>query len=286
MRRRLIGLGGIVAFVVLAATPAAAITSGVPDTQHRNVGAMLLDFDFDGTGPEGPMRIPSCSGSLLAANLFLTAAHCIDVVETFQDQVEQVLVSFDADLRLDEEKGAVDPANVIVVTHLAAHPAFRCNLSTCYDDIGVLTLASSPSGISPIELPTIGFLDEQAAGGGLLGHVFVSVGYGLTSVDRSLLSPTVTATIDGLRRMSTSPFMALTENQLFLLENVSATGQGGTCAGDSGGPKFYEPIPGALANLVVAITTSGDPVCRSHSQNQRLDTASARSFLDDFVALP
>jgi hypothetical protein len=286
MRRGLIGLGGIVAFVVLAATPSAAITSGVPDTQHRNVGAMLLDFDPDGTGPESAMRIPACSGSLLAANLFLTAAHCVDVVDTFQDQVEQVLVSFDSDLRPDEATGAVDPANVIVVTDLAAHPAFRCSLSTCYDDIGVLTLASSPSGISPIELPTLGFLDQQAAGGGLRGHIFVNVGYGLTSVDRSLLSPTVTATTDGLRRMSTSPFMALTMNQLLLLENVSATGQGGTCAGDSGGPKFYEAIPGVLSNLVVAITTSGDPVCRSLSQNQRLDTASARSFLDDFVALP
>jgi secreted trypsin-like serine protease len=247
---------------------------------------MIVDFDPDGDGPASAVRLQLCSGSLLAPAYFLTAGHCVASVEDFADQIEQVLVSFDQDLRLDEATGAVDPANVLSVTSFSKHPDFHCNHSTCYNDVGVLTLAQDAVGIAPITLPALGFLDQQAAGGGLRGHIFVSVGYGLTSVDRSLINPGVNVGFDGLRRMSTSPFSALTRFHLFLQENTAATGQGGSCAGDSGSPKFFEEIPGALSNLAVAVTTSGDPACRSLSQNQRLDTLAVREFLDDFVTLP
>jgi hypothetical protein len=286
MRRLLVSLLGILGFVVVLAAPSDAITNGVPDTEHPNVGAMIVDFDPDGDGPAPAMRLPVCSGSLLAPAYFLTAGHCVAFVEDFADQIEQVLVSFDQDLRLDEATGAVDPANVLAVTSFSKHPDFHCNLSTCYNDVGVLALAQNAVGIPPITLPTHGFLDQQAAGGGLRGHIFVSVGYGVISVDRSLLSPQANVGFDGLRRMSTSPFSALTRFHLFLQENTAATEQGGSCAGDSGSPKFFEEIPGALSNLAVAVTTSGDPACRSLSQNQRLDTLSVREFLDDFVTLP
>jgi hypothetical protein len=36
----------------------------------------------------------------------------------------------------------------------------------------------------------------------------------------------------------------------------------------------------------VAITITGDSVCRSTNVDYRLDTASARAFLAPFVALP
>lgn len=286
MRRSLIVLAGMFAFLVTTAQPSVAITHGSPDTQHPNVGAMLVDLDFDGTGGDPALRFQLCSGSLLAPTYFLTAGHCVAFLEDFADVIVGTFVSFDADLRLDETTGAVDPGNVIAVDAYAKHPDFRCNLSTCYDDVGVLTLDSSPSGIDPIQLPTLGFLDREAAGGGLRGHVFVNVGYGVTAFDRSTFSPNVTVGYDGLRNVSTSLFSALTRYHLFLLTNSSATGLGGSCAGDSGGPKFYEPVPGSLPNLVVAVTTSGDPVCRALSQNQRLDTTSARSFLDNFVGVP
>jgi Trypsin len=285
MRRLLAPLLGTLIILVVAA-PSGAITNGVPDVQHTNVGALVVDFDPDGDGPSPVMRIAVCSGSLLASAHFLTAGHCVAFLEDFPEQIHQVLVSFDQDLRLDEATGAVDPANVLAVTSFSKHPDFHCNLSTCYNDVGVLALAQGVAGVTPIDLPTLGFLSQQAAGGGLRGHIFVNVGYGLNSVDRSLLSPQAIIGFDGLRRMSTSPFNTLTRFHLFLQENTAATGLGGSCAGDSGSPKFFEEIPGTLSNLAVAVTTSGDPVCRSLSQNQRLDTLPVREFLDDFVTLP
>ena len=58
-------------------------------------------------------------------------------------------------------------------------------------------------------------------------------------------------------------------------------GDGGTCYGDSGGPNFL-----GTPNIVAATTITGDSVCRSTNVDYRLDTASARNFLRQYVTLP
>ena len=60
-----------------------------------------------------------------------------------------------------------------------------------------------------------------------------------------------------------------------------ATGNGGTCYGDSGGPNFL-----GTSGIIAATTITGDAVCRSTNVVYRLDTTSARSFLGAYVALP
>ncbi|MFN2626594.1 MAG: hypothetical protein ABR520_10995, partial [Mycobacteriales bacterium] len=60
-----------------------------------------------------------------------------------------------------------------------------------------------------------------------------------------------------------------------------STGNGGTCYGDSGGPNFL-----GTSAVIAATTITGDAVCRSTNVVYRLDTASARTFLGQFVALP
>lgn len=60
-----------------------------------------------------------------------------------------------------------------------------------------------------------------------------------------------------------------------------ATGNGGTCYGDSGGPNFL----GSTA-IVAATTITGDAICRSTNVTYRLDTSAARAFLSQFVSLP
>jgi hypothetical protein len=61
--------------------------------------------------------------------------------------------------------------------------------------------------------------------------------------------------------------------------NTSATGEGGDCYGDSGGPKFLA----GNTSMIVGPCSWGDTPCRSLSKNYRLDTASARTFLSRFV---
>jgi hypothetical protein len=64
--------------------------------------------------------------------------------------------------------------------------------------------------------------------------------------------------------------------------NEDATGEGGDCFGDSGSPKFRD----GNRNMIVATVTRGDVICRATSWDYRLDTPSARNFLQDHVTLP
>jgi secreted trypsin-like serine protease len=79
-----------------------------------------------------------------------------------------------------------------------------------------------------------------------------------------------------------SSFNALNPTYLRLSQNP-ATGNGGACFGDSGGPNFFNANG---ARLLAAITITGDAVCRATNVTYRIDTESARGFLAPYVTLP
>jgi hypothetical protein len=252
------------ALAVLAAAllpaSAGAISDGVPDADHPYVGAVLARFAPDDLGV--------CTGVLISPRHVLTAGHCSGGVA-----LDALSVTFDQD--------ALSAPTTIAVSDTAVHPLANHTRAIGYD-LAVLTLAAPVQGIAPARLPTEGFLDRAADQGGLRGHSFVNVGYGWVPNDRGRPD----GVPPGLRRMTTSPFMALTQGYLKLLMRTDATGEGGTCFGDSGAPSLYEPVPGARSNLAVAVTTGGDRWCRAMGRNQRLDLPEVRAFLDDFVPVP
>jgi len=68
----------------LFAVGASAITNGAPDGNgHPQVGALLAQQAY----PDGTWA--ACSGTLIAPNVFLTAAHC-------DEGVSRVAVTFDS----------------------------------------------------------------------------------------------------------------------------------------------------------------------------------------------
>jgi len=79
-----------------------------------------------------------------------------------------------------------------------------------------------------------------------------------------------------------STFDSLNGGYLRLSMNP-ATGDGGTCFGDSGGPNFLN-VKGS--RTLVAITITGDSVCRATNVVYRLDTAASRAFLAPYLTLP
>ncbi|HEX8119291.1 MAG TPA: hypothetical protein VF521_18580, partial [Pyrinomonadaceae bacterium] len=86
------------------------------------------------------------------------------------------------------------------------------------------------------------------------------------------------------REFSTASLNSINPGWLRLSQNP-ATGDGGACYGDSGGPNFI----GAGAtetNIVAATTITGDSMCKATNVAYRLDTPAAREFLAGFVALP
>jgi hypothetical protein len=122
----------------------------------------------------------------------------------------------------------------------------------------------------------------MAADHTLNGTHFTAVGYGVHEPTPGGGPMTFPFTNDRWRAVS--DFNALTKVWLRLSQN-SATGNGGTCYGDSGGPNFL----GSGANetsMIAAITVTGDAFCFSTNVDYRLDTPQARTFLQPFVLLP
>ena len=74
-------------------------------------------------------------------------------------------------------------------------------------------------------------------------------------------------------------FLALNKGYLRLSQNP-ATGNGGACYGDSGGPNFLS-VNGQ--QILVSITITGDAVCRATNVTYRLDTVSAQTFLSQYL---
>jgi hypothetical protein len=245
--------------------PLADINNGTPTGPgFGNVGALLFDFNRNNV-VDGDDQL--CTGTLIAPTVFLTARHCVD----FLPPTAQLYVSFEPDL-------TPAPARFIAATGFT-HMQRQGPDQADAEDLGLVFLpAGSTAGITPAGLPPLGYLDQLQAQGGLSKELFINVGYGVAASRTGQPS----FAYDGLRKVSRSRFMALQPAWLGLLMNTAATGEGGDCFGDSGGPKFLESNP----TIVVATVTTGDRPCRATSWDYRLDTPRARAFLGQYVTLP
>jgi hypothetical protein len=148
-------------------------------------------------------------------------------------------------------------------------------------DVGVIVLDESP-GITPARLPTAGLLDELKAEHVLKDTLFTAVGYGTV---RETNRTGFQAILDNLdRNRVDQEFLSLTDAWLTLSMNL-ATGNGGTCYGDSGGPHFIH-LNGVETDIVAAVTVTGDAPCKATDKTYRVDTETARRFLGNYVTLP
>jgi V8-like Glu-specific endopeptidase len=210
-----------------------------------------------------------CTGSLISPTVFLTAAHCVVSPDT--PPGSQWYVSFAPDLYAKGIK-------VIKAEAYYSDPQYGHDQANLHDLAVIILPANSTKGLTPYSLPKRGELDQLSAKGALTDALFYNVGYG-TSASRIGVPD---FGYDGRKYVSESEFMGLQQYWLGLLMNSSATGLGGDCYGDSGGPKFLESKPG----IVYATVTTGDYNCRATTWDYRTDTDDARAFLGRFVTLP
>jgi hypothetical protein len=68
---------------------------------------------------------------------------------------------------------------------------------------------------------------------------------------------------------------------LFLHQNL-ATGYGGTALGDSGGPTFWSD-PATGHEVLVSITSWGDPKAVATGITYRIDTVGSLQFIQDVI---
>jgi hypothetical protein len=259
MPRSLAPLAAVFALLI-ATSPAAAITYGTYDGNlHPEVGGLIGTFDSE--------TYPYCSGTLISPTVFLTAAHC-DIGES------QVQVTFDP---------KYSSRSRLYTGTYYANPAYSASQGDP-GDLAVVIFDHPIRGATPAQLPTLNILDQMKAAGTLNGSTqFTSVGYGGQEPVNIPGSGIVTEYLDQ-REYSVGTFNALGKGYLRLSQNA-AHGDGGTCGGDSGGPNFFG-AGSSETNVIAGTTITGDVWCKSTNVTQRLDIASSRAFLGQYVTLP
>ena len=190
------GLAGLAGLVV--ATAALAIGNGTPDGNgHPNVGLLAVQIDGD--------RFPVCSGSYAGARkgaastgVFLTAGHCVAWIPGTGIAASQLWVTFDTTATFDPVTFEVTGATTwYQATAFAFDPAFGHDLGNLKDY--AVVLLGTTVGLTPVNLPTAGLLDQMAAQGGLRpGTVFDNVGYGVVPSFKQALRAAAGADVLGV----------------------------------------------------------------------------------------
>ena len=175
---------------------------------------------------------------------------------------------------------ALNDKTLLDVEQVITHPDYYWGPTSNPHDVGVLILEKPvKKRIKPANLPEEGFLDQLLAEGKLRQGKeeadFTVVGYG-----GSLSWPPPEITYDDYRQFAESEYQALLEAWLRLSQN-QATGDGGTCYGDSGGPAFWTEPDGT--EVLVGITSWGDAPCVAAGFNYRVDIPETLSFIDDVI---
>jgi hypothetical protein len=257
--------------LVFTSSPAGAVIGGTDDSNnhYQNVGMLQLR--------SGGNWFAFCSGTLVADDVVLTAAHCASF---FTAEVGQPGLGPD-DLRVSFAVAPDANSAYYVADHIAVHPdwltAPACLGNSKYlclappaEDIALIFLQQDVSGVTPAPVADAGYLD----GLDLTHETFTVVGYGTDAfITGSAGSPKAVTVFDGIR--SYRDVSVITTHDAFPDRFVKITKS--VCFGDSGGPMFH-------GDTIVALNTwTFSYRCDGPNLEYRVDAAAAREFLDTYL---
>jgi secreted trypsin-like serine protease len=251
--------------VLASLQPVAAIVYGQPTgAAFGNVGSMVE--------VRGQDTLQWCSGTLIRdghgdgsnRGVFLTAAHCTAAIEEEGLTLADIRITFASD-------GVSD---LIPVTGLYQHPKYGHKQSNPYD-IAVLYF-DEQTAETPATLAGDGYLSALGQQG-LRTQTFTTVGYGVVRGEKTGGFKAIDwESMD--RHYATQHVQSIERAWLTLAMNDRNEKNGGTCYGDSGGPHFHQAGAGLV---LVALTVTGDAVCKAADKTYRIDTPWAAAFLED-----
>ncbi|MBN1565487.1 MAG: trypsin-like serine protease [Anaerolineae bacterium] len=241
-----------------------AITFGVPDDgAHPYVGTLL--FVQNGEG------YYSCSGTLLAPTVMLTAGHC---VEEFGNVNDVTYVRFEEDALAGRgDYGTTQEwldAEWILADEVIPHPQYNdfAEFPLTYD--AGLVILSEPVVMAEYGvLPPEGFLETVSK-----KDTFTAVGYGMQGYINPFYSDIYARYKGTVSLIELRSHLTGGQSAKFTNNPGNGTGSGGTCFGDSGGPVFYDD-----SNMIVAVVSWGNTPCIGVDFQFRIDTPVALDFI-------
>ncbi len=196
-----------------------------------------------------------CTGSLIAANLVLTAAHCVDV--EFPDKT---IIFFGSSLsEISKQVQAGDKTNIRFSVKVKRHELFGSNKSDSTkgaNDIGLIMFEGTiPAGFKTANLANSTLARTLRAG----AEVTLS-GYGLNKFKKNPVTgrPIISEGSGVLRLVNKIKILSVLPS----LEEITLDqSQGkGACHGDSGGPAYLADKR-LKKNILVGITSRGTGDC-------------------------